>query len=158
MQNLLAAVAPGVAATGVLAAPFGHAPIAMVDARDVAECAIAALLDERSGGRAWQLTGPGGVSFDAIAAQLGVRYVSVPPRLAARALRRRGLPPSEIDHATRMASYFAAGIDGVATDHVVRLTGRAPRSFAAFLDEHSTAFAPATRLARTLSRSPREDH
>ena len=60
MQNLLAAVAPGVAATGVLAAPFGHAPIAMVDARDVAECAIAALLDERSGGRAWQLTGPAG--------------------------------------------------------------------------------------------------
>ena len=58
MQNLLDAVAPGVAATGALAAPFGHAPIAMVDARDVADCAIAALLDERPSRRAWQLTGP----------------------------------------------------------------------------------------------------
>jgi NAD(P)H dehydrogenase (quinone) len=152
MQNLLGTVAPAVAATGVLAAPFGHAPIAMVDARDIAECAIAALLDERSSRRAWQLTGPAGESFDAIAEHLGVRYIDVAPRLAARSMRRRGRPAAEIDHAIRMAAYFAAGSDGVATDNVQRLTGRPPRSVAAFLAEHAAAFAPATRLSRTIRK------
>jgi NAD(P)H dehydrogenase (quinone) len=152
MQNLLGVAAPGVAATGVLAAPFGHAPIAMIDSRDIAESAIAALLDERSGGRAWQLTGPAGVSFDAIAETLGVRYVSLPVRITARVMRRRGATPAEIDHAVRMAAYFAAGSDGVATDHVARLTGRPPRSVEAFLAEHRSAFAPTTRLSRTIRK------
>ena len=51
MQNLLAAAAPAVARLGLLLAPFGDAPIAMVDARDVAACAVAALLDRRRSAR-----------------------------------------------------------------------------------------------------------
>jgi NAD(P)H dehydrogenase (quinone) len=153
MQNLLGTVAPTVAASGTIAAPFGHATIAMVDARDVADCAIAALLDERPSRRAWQLTGPRPVTFDAIAEILGARYVNVPVKLAERTMRRRGLPVAEIDHATRMAAYFASGADGTATDHVLRLTGHAPRSIEAFLDEHAAAFSPTTRLARALSRA-----
>jgi NAD(P)H dehydrogenase (quinone) len=153
MQNLLDTAAPGVAASGTLVAPFGHAPIAMVDARDIADCAIAALLDERRSRRAWQLTGPRPVTFDAIADRVGVRYVSVPVRLAARTMRRRGLAAAEVDHATRMAAYFASGSDGTSTDHVLRLTGRSPRSIEAFLDEHASAFRPATRIARALSRT-----
>ena len=39
MQNLLSLPLTG----GLLLAPMGHAPIAMVDARDVAACAVAAL-------------------------------------------------------------------------------------------------------------------
>jgi uncharacterized protein YbjT (DUF2867 family) len=152
MQNLLGAVAPTVAASGTVAAPFGHAPIVMVDVRDVGDCAIAALLDERPSRRAWQLTGPRPVSFDAIAEILGARYVNLPVKLAERTMRRRGLPVAEIDHATRMAAYFGSGADGTATDHVLRLTGKAPRSIEAFLAEHAGAFAPTTRLARTLSR------
>ena len=66
-------------------------------------------------------------------------------------MRRRGLPVAEIDHATRMATYFASGADSAATDHVLRLTGRSPRSIEAFLDEHSSAFSPTTHLARALS-------
>jgi uncharacterized protein YbjT (DUF2867 family) len=153
MQNLLDTVAPGVAASGTIAAPFGHAPIAMVDVRDVGDSAVAALLDERTGRRAWQLTGPRPVTFDAIAELLGARYVSVPAELAARTMRRRGLSAAEVDHATRMAAYFASGADGAPTDHVLRLTGLAPRSIEAFLEEHSTAFSPTTRLARALSRT-----
>ena len=156
MQNLLDAVAPGVAATGAIAAPFGHAPIAMVDARDVADCAIAALLDERPSRRAWQLTGPRPVSFGSIAEHLGARYVNVPVKLAARTMRRRGLSAAEIDHATRMAAYFASGADSAATDHVLRLTGHAPRSIEAFLAEHASAFSPTTRLAGVLSRTTKE--
>ena len=151
MQNLLETAAPAVVRTGVLTAPFGDAPIAMVDARDVAACVVAALLDDRPAHHAWHLTGPRPVTFPAIAASLGVRHATVPLTVTAAALRRRGLPAPAIEHSVRMAAYLATGADGTVTDHVLRLTGAPPRSIEAFLDEHRDAFALATPLARLLS-------
>lgn len=150
MQNLLDTFAPTVARTGALVAPFGSAPIAMVDIRDVAACAVAALLSDDPTPRSWELTGPRPTSFPSIAEHLGVRHLKVPLKLAVGAMRRRDLPDFEVEHAMRMASYFAAGSDGVATDHVLRLIGRPPRPVEAFLDEHRDAFSPATTLARIL--------
>jgi uncharacterized protein YbjT (DUF2867 family) len=151
MQNLLETVAPAVSRRGLLAAPFGDAPIAMVDARDVAACAVAALLDDRPSHDAWHLTGPRPVTFPQIAAHLGVRHATVPPAVTAAALRRRGVPAPGVDHAVRMTAYLTAGADGAVTDHVRRLTGAPPRTIEAFLDEHRVAFAPAAPLARLLS-------
>ncbi len=151
MQNLLDTTAPAVSTTGVLGAPFGDAPIAMIDARDIAACAVAALLDDRATHRAWHLTGSRAVTFPAIAAYLGVHHAKVPLRVTAAALRRRGLPAAAIEHSLRMTAYLATGADGVTTDHVLRLTGAPPRTLEAFVDEHRDAFAPATTLARLLS-------
>jgi NAD(P)H dehydrogenase (quinone) len=151
-QNLLTQVAPLVAKTGALIAPFGHARIAMVDVRDVAACAVAVLLDPDPVSAAWQLTGPRGVTFDDLAAHIGVRYVAVAPRTVGRMLRRQGASAAEVDHAIRMAAYFASGADSAPTDHVLRLSGRAPRPVEDLLTEHRDSFAPATGLARLLSR------
>jgi NAD(P)H dehydrogenase (quinone) len=118
---------------GLLAAPMGHAPIAMIDARDVAACAVAALIDDRATGRGWHLTGPAPLTFKEAAARFGARYIEVPVGLAAKALRRRGSSAFEIDHSIRMAAYFASGADGAPTDAVVRLTGRRPRTLDEFL-------------------------
>jgi uncharacterized protein YbjT (DUF2867 family) len=157
MQNLLDTVAPGIRKTGVLAAPLGDAPIAMVDARDVAACAVAALLDDEHAAHAWQITGPRPASLAAVAAHCGARHVKVPLKAIARTLRRRGADDFELDHAVRMAAYFAAGSDGSTTDHVLRLTGRQPRSIEAFLDEHRSSFSPETGLARALHRNPTKE-
>jgi uncharacterized protein YbjT (DUF2867 family) len=157
MQNLVDTVAAAVRRSGMLAAPFGDAPIAMVDARDVAACAVAALVDDEPAAHAWQVTGPRPTSFAAIAAHCGARHVKVPLKAVARTLRRRGVGEFEVDHAVRMAAYFAAGSDGSATDHVLRLTGRPPRSIEAFLDEHHAAFSPETGLARALHRNPSKE-
>lgn len=154
MQNLSETMGPTAARTGLLVAPFGAAPIAMVDAADVAACAVAELLADGPVHRAWQLTGPRGVTLDAVAAQLGARFVRVAPRVAAKALARRGASSTEIEHALRMAAYLATGADGAVTDHVLRLTGRPPRGVESFLAEHCCAFAPATGLARILHRTP----
>jgi uncharacterized protein YbjT (DUF2867 family) len=132
MQNL-ETMAPR---AGFLLAPMGHAPIAMVDARDVAACAVAALLDETSADQAWHVTGLAGVTFKDIARAIGVRYVNLPPQVAAKALRHRGASAFEIDHALRMAAYFASGADGAPTDAVRRLTGRMPRTLKQFLAEN----------------------
>jgi NAD(P)H dehydrogenase (quinone) len=122
---------------GLLPAPFGRAPIAMVDARDVAACAVAALTkdDDALHGTAWHLTGPRGVTFGEIAAALGARYVPVPSRLAGRALRRRGASLYEVDHALRMAAYFASGADSAPTGAVARVSGAPPRDVEAYLAE-----------------------
>jgi NAD(P)H dehydrogenase (quinone) len=122
---------------GLLLAPMGQAPIAMVDARDVAACAVAALLDDRLDG-AFQVTGPAGVTFKDVATLLGARYVNVPPRLAAKALRRRGASAFEVDHALRMASYFSSSADGAPTDAVRRLTGQAPRTVQQYLTQKAS--------------------
>jgi uncharacterized protein YbjT (DUF2867 family) len=120
---------------GFLPAPMGHAPIAMVDSRDVAACAVAALLDESAADQAFSVTGPAGVTFKDVARLLGARYVNIPPRLAARALRRRGASAFEIDHSLRMAAYFSSGADGAPTDAVRRLTGNAPRTLQQYLTQ-----------------------
>jgi NAD(P)H dehydrogenase (quinone) len=129
MQNLLELTPTA----RLLAAPMGHAQIAMVDARDVAECAVTLLLDPDAADQAWHITGPAGVTFKDVARRMHARYVNVPPRIAAIALRRRGASPFEIDHALRMAAYFASGADGVPTDAVQAITGHLPRTLEDFL-------------------------
>ena len=89
--------------------------------------------------RAWQLTGPGAVTFDEVASRMGVRYVNVPLRIAAATLRRRGASPFEVDHSMRMAAYFASGADGAPTKAVEQLAGHPPRTLDAFLSDHRSA-------------------
>lgn len=155
MQNLLDAPAALSRATGVLPDPFAGAAIAAVDVRDLAACAVACLLDPAPASQAWRITGPRPVTLPALAAHLGLASVRVPPALTARSLQRQGASAFEVDHALRMAAYFAAGSDATATDHVQRLTGRAPRSAEAFLDEHRAAFLPTNRLARLAAAAHR---
>ena len=152
-QNLVERFAGPVRMLGLLPSPMGTAPIAMVDARDVADCAVAALLKPDADNRAWQLTGPAAVSTADVARHLGVRHVSIPAAVASRALRRRGASPFEVAHAAAMARYFASGADGAVTDHVRRLTGRPARPVGALLDERADDFAAATPLAHLLTRS-----
>ena len=135
MQNLLKMTPKA----GLLLAPMGHAKIAMVDARDVADCAIALLRDPELPDNAWQITGPGAVTFDEVASRMGVRYVNVPLRIAAAALRRRGASAFEAEHATRMAAYFASGADGTSTKSVEQLAGHPPRTFDAFISDLRSA-------------------
>ena len=131
MQNVLSLPLTG----GLLLAPMGRAPIAMVDARDVAACAVAALTGSDGDG-AWHLTGPAGVTFADVVPHLGARrYVNVPRKVAAMAMRRRGATPFEVEHAIGMAGYLASGADGAPTDDVRRLIGRPPRSLEQFFED-----------------------
>lgn len=133
MQNLL-----GIPVIkGLMPAPMGNGPIAMVDARDVAASAAALLSHGDAPDNAWQLTGPSSVTFDDAARLRGVRYVSVPPRIARRALIRRGASQFEVDHSIHMARYFASGADGSATGAVEELTGHPARSLKRFFEDQS---------------------
>lgn len=133
MQNLLGIQIIG----GVMPAPMGDGPIAMVDARDVASSAAALLANDDAPSGAWQLTGPASVTFADVGRVRGVRYVSVPPFIARKALQRRGASPFEVDHAIKMARYFASGADGSPTGDVAELTGNRPRSIESFFKDQT---------------------
>ena len=136
MQNLLTMTPKA----GLLPAPMGHATIAMVDARDVADCAVAALRDPDVPDTAWQYHRPARRHVRRGASRMGARYVNVPLRIAAAALRRRGASPFEVDHATRMAAYFASGADGARP--------RPSTSWRAIRRARSTPSSPTTSAAK----------
>ncbi len=89
-------------------------------------------------------------------------YVPVPLAAAGRALRRADASPFEVDHALRMAAHFASGAEASTSDAVRRLTGRAPRTVEAFLNENASAFAgkrlPGLRAALGVIPRSRKGH
>lgn len=133
MQNLLSI--PVI--KGIMPAPMGRNPIAMIDARDVAASAVALLTSDDATDNAWQLTGPTSITFSDAARARGVHYVSIPPRIARKALIRRGASPFEVNHSMQMARYFASGADGSPTTAVEQITGRAPRSLQEFFADQT---------------------
>ncbi|MFJ6985946.1 MULTISPECIES: SDR family oxidoreductase [unclassified Streptomyces] len=150
LQNLLATAAPTVSRSGLLAAPMGRAPIAMVDARDVAAVAAAVLTGDGHHDRVYDVTGPRALHYGELAAVLSaatgrrVRYVSTPPGLTARALRRRGGPDWHIDHLVEMARLFRSGAGATVTTAVHDITGRPPRTVEEFAAEYAPAFTRGT--------------
>ena len=149
MQNLLETAAPLVARTGVLAAPMGSALIAMVDARDIAASAAAALTGVAHHNRVYDITGPRAFSYAQLAAVLTeatgrpVHFIDTPPAMTELALRRQGHPDWYIHHLTEMAQLFRAGAGAAVSTSVQALTGRAPRSIEEFAREYVEHFSPA---------------
>lgn len=149
MQNLLVTAAPMVARTGLLAAPMGSALISMVDVRDIAAAATAVLTNDQHANRVYDITGPRAFSYRQLAGLLGtaagrkVRYLDLPPALAATALRRQGNPDWYVHHLDEMARMFRAGAGAMVSSSVEDLTGHGPRSIEDFAAEHAAAFARA---------------
>ena len=79
--------------------------------------------------------------------------IFIPLRVAERAMRRQGADAWEIDHALRMASYFAAGSDGATTDAVERLTGHAPRAYIGDSTRPDTVHTRSLAVAARISGS-----
>jgi uncharacterized protein YbjT (DUF2867 family) len=156
MQNLLA-LAPEVAATGVLATPMHAARVAMIDARDVAAVAVAVLAapGPAHAGRAYTLTGPEALAFDEVARAIGaargapVSYEDQAPAARRAWLRAAGLSEWLVELRMEFAAVLSAGGAAAVTDAVRTLTGRPPRALAEFAAEHAARFraeaAPASR-------------
>jgi uncharacterized protein YbjT (DUF2867 family) len=105
-----------------------------IDAEDIADVAVAALLDDAHIGKTWELTGPRLVTLDEAAAELSaasgrpVRYVPVTTGDFAHALTEY----VGVEYATFLGELFAFLLDGHnshLTDHVERVLGRTPRDF-----------------------------
>ena len=149
MQNLLRA-APALAAHGVLTASMKDGRIAMVDARDVAAVAVAALTASGHEGQTYVITGPEALSHAIVAAILSeavgrtITYRDITLDALRQQLVSGGAPPWLVEVRMEFTSVLREGFAAVVTDTVLRTTGRPPRTFAAFAAEHAAQFRGAT--------------
>src|SRR5262249_34670717 len=115
-----------------------------IDVDDIADVAVAALLDDAHIGRTWELTGPRLVTLDQAAVQLSaasgraVRYVPVTTGEFTRALT----DDIGVEYATFLSQLFTFLLDGHnahLTDHVERVLGRKPRDFRDYAEDVARA-------------------
>ena len=145
MQNDLAWAAqlPG----GAVAVPVADAAWTIVDVRDVAAVAAAALRDpDRYAGRALHLTGPEARSprsrVAALAAHLGrdVAVVDVPVAAHVAQLRGYGVPEWVADGLGELLELYATGAAEAVLPDVEEVLGRPAGTWERFVADHATAW------------------
>lgn len=124
----------------------GGGRLAVVDPRDVAAVAVAALTSNDRDGATLTLTGPVALSIAdqaaVLATELGrpVTAVDVPPAVAAEGMLASGMPAAMVETIQRGWELVRAGGGAAVTDDVEQVLGRPPRSFAAWVRDHRDAF------------------
>jgi uncharacterized protein YbjT (DUF2867 family) len=142
MQNLFAMVRDGTIATAA-----GDGRVAMIDARDIAAAAVAALTTLPARGRVYTLTGPDAVSFDQVAQVIGrqsgraVRHRLVPGEAVSERLSALGAEPWFAADMGLLHRMLADGYEDVLTSDLSSLTGVAATPFDRFVSDFSPRFA-----------------
>lgn len=127
---------------GVIRGPAGDGRVAAVTRADIARSAVAVLIDPTAHqDRTYDLTGPEALSFDEVAALLTahtgrtVTYHDESVEEAYASRLRWPAPQWQYDAWVSTYTAIAAGELATVTDHVERLTGRAPTGLASYLTE-----------------------
>jgi uncharacterized protein YbjT (DUF2867 family) len=140
---------------GEIALPAGDVPEPFVDLDDVADAAVAALLDSRHAGATYELTGPEALTFAEVARILGEvsgREIAFRPLTIGQfrdALAGEGAPPDVIWLMTHLFTEVLDGRNARPQDGVRELLGRRPRAFAGF----AAAAAAAGAWSQTAGRA-----
>lgn len=127
---------------GVLDVPTGGQPVSFVDTRDIADVAVAALIDSVHAGRAYTLTGAQTLTFAEVAERIGKiaghQVLHTDPLLADYLSNRiaSGTANSQIDYYRRIYTLIQNGQTAPVSAAVEKVTGHSPRSFSAFLEEN----------------------
>ncbi|MFF2267555.1 NmrA family transcriptional regulator [Cellulosimicrobium cellulans] len=123
---------------GVLALPVDQVAEPFVDLEDVADVAVAALVDDAHAGRVYELTGPRAITFGEAVAEIAaasgrdVRFVPITMDEFVAGLRAIGLPDEVVG---LMRYLFTEVLDGRGTpvaDGVRQALGQDPRDFREF--------------------------
>jgi uncharacterized protein YbjT (DUF2867 family) len=137
--------APMIAA-GVLQAPIDDARVSVVDARDIAAVAAAALTRAGHEGRTYDVTGPEALSHAEIASAFGdaaghdVRFEPVSPDDFVATLEKSGMPAWQAEGLAEDYAHYQRGEAAGVSPDVEQVTGRAPRSVQRFAADHADAF------------------
>jgi uncharacterized protein YbjT (DUF2867 family) len=147
MQNFLR-FGPSIATEGRFSAPMDDCRFALVDVRDVARVAAAALIEDAHVGATYVVSGPEALSYGAAAEAIGtaigkeVAYEPAEPgAFRDELVAERGLPRWRADELAFIASAYVEGAGELVTDIVRRIGGEVPRTFSEFAKEHADHFA-----------------
>ena len=132
MGKILTAWAEGIKHTGTIGLPAAEARTSLIDARDIADAATAALRSNRFDGRAFTLTGPEALTFQESATALSkatgrqITCTAIDDETFVTASVAAGVPD---DLARYLADLFAVVREGATASTspaVEELTGHAP--------------------------------
>lgn len=142
MQGLLN-FAPTIKEKSAFYAAAGDTKISVVDVRDIAATAVAALTGPGHAGRTYDLTGPQSLTHAEMAAHLSdasgraITYVDVPPQTMREAVVGMGMPPWQADGLIEDYAHYRRGEAAAVSTGVQDATGGAPRGFAAFARDYA---------------------
>jgi uncharacterized protein YbjT (DUF2867 family) len=145
MQGLLM-IGKSIATEGRFFAPAGEARVSVVDVRDIAAVAVAALTQTRHEGKTYDLTGPEALTHAGMAEQLSqalnrpITFVDLPEKAFRDALRGFPMPNWQADGLIEDYAHYRRGEAAGITSAVKEVTGEAPRSFREFARDHQAAF------------------
>ncbi|WP_022698248.1 SDR family oxidoreductase [Euryhalocaulis caribicus] len=145
MQGLLGFA--GMIAEGTLPGAAGSARVSLIDVRDIADVAVAALTEPaKHHGQTYTLTGPAAPTHDEIASELSrvvgtqVKYTDMPPEALAEAAKAMGMDLWQADGLAEDYAHYVRGEAAEVTGTVAAVTGHAARDLRAFLTDHGGAF------------------
>ncbi len=127
-------------------APLGNAQIVLIDVRDTAAVAVAALTEDGHAGQIYSITGNEALSNTEIAEifsdALGrkITYVDVPEEKAREAMLNQGMPEWMTNAVLELSAVGKAGYLTDVSPTVEQVTGQKPRTFRTFVEENRAAF------------------
>lgn len=147
MQNFNTFWLHGIATQSRILLPVGHAKGSFIDARDIAAVAASLLTRDDLAHRDFDLTGGEALNHDEVAAILSreagrtILFEDIAPEAMLAGLLQAGLPRDYAEFMLVILGFFKAGYAERTTDAVQAITGRAPRSFAAYAKDYRAAWA-----------------
>lgn len=135
---------------GELKVPTGGQPTSFVDTRDIADVAVAALLDSGHAGQSYTLTGPRALRWAEVAASIGeaaghqVRYVDPPLSDYLGALSDKGTAKATVDYYERIYASIRQGRTSIISVEVEQVTGHPARNFFDFVEENKNVWRRAS--------------
>ncbi|MGI4872137.1 MAG: SDR family oxidoreductase [Janthinobacterium lividum] len=145
MQGLLA-FKDAIKTQGQIFAPIGEARISVVDVRDIAAAAVAALTEPGHENQVYNLTGPQALTHAEMAASLAsalghpVAFVDVPPADLLHYVLQTGMDPWQAAGLVEDYAHYHRGEAATIADGVQQATGQPPRNFATFVRDYAEAF------------------
>lgn len=146
MQGLLN-FAPTIKEKGAFFAAAGNAKVSMIDVRDIAAVAVAALTEGRHDNKTYNLTGPQALSHAQAAQMLGqavgrtITFTDVPPEAMKQAVLQLGMPLWQADGLLEDYAHYRRGEAEAIASGVQDATGNAPRSFDDFARDFASSFS-----------------
>ena len=128
---------------GMFAAAAGDARISVVDIRDIAAVAAAALTEDGHEGRIYDLTGPEALTHAEMAEKLSsatgrtIRFMDIPEEQMRSALAGIGMPPWQADGLIEDYAHYRRGEAAAVQPGIQDATGRQPRRFETFAQDYS---------------------
>ena len=145
MQGLLQ-FAGMIRSKGMIAAPIGDARVSVVDVRDNAAVAVAALTEDGHEGRTYTLTGPEALTHADMAERLGdatgrkIAFVDASQDDMRQAMAGVNMPEWQIEGLIEDYAHYHRGEAAVIATGVRDATGREPRGFDDFARDYADAF------------------